>query len=118
MERLKQNKEFQKVYEGGRYFAHPYLVLYVFPRHQSHTSRVGFAVGKKVGKAVTRNRVRRQLKELCRLNQDRLPLAGVDMVVLGRPKAAEADYAQLSEAFLNVVGRAKGWLRSRREQPS
>ncbi len=114
MQRLKQNREFQRVYEGGRYFAHPLLVLYVLPR-AGQPARLGFSVGKKVGNAVIRNRVRRQLREITRL-QAKLPTEGVDLVILGRAKAAEADYHQLQAAFLNVVGRAQSWLRSRKEQ--
>lgn len=112
MERLKQNREFKRVYEGGRYFAHPLLVLYVLPRTEQ-SSRLGFSVGKKVGNAVIRNRVRRKLREIARLHA-KLPPNGVDLVILGRAKAAEADFSQLLEAFLNVVGRANGWLRSRK----
>ncbi len=113
MQRLRLNREFQRVYTGGRYFAHPLLVLYVLPR-AGQPSRLGFSVGKKVGNAVIRNRVRRQLREIARL-QVNLPAEGVDMVILGRPKAAEADYHQLQAAFQNVAGRAQGWLRSKKE---
>ena len=55
---IKQHSDFQRVYRAGRSFANRYFVLYVFPS-DAVRGRVGFAAGKKLGCAVTRNRVKR-----------------------------------------------------------
>ena len=65
--------------------------------------QVGFVVGRDVGGAVTRNRVRRRLRHLVRAQLDDLP-AGV-MVVRALPAAAEADFAELRDDLGRCLGR-------------
>ena len=60
--------------------------------------RLGLSVSKKVGSAVTRNVVRRRLKEIFRSSGGMLP-AKLDLVVSARPAAAEASYQELNDEF-------------------
>ncbi len=57
--------------------------------------RVGFTVTKKVGNAVVRNRTKRRLREAVRLGLDPEPIAGFDIVVIGRDKTADRPFADL-----------------------
>jgi ribonuclease P protein component len=66
-------------------------------------SRCGFAVGKKVGKAVVRNWVRRLLREVIRLSTLN---PGWDIVLIARLKAATAYYAELKEALTDLLTQA------------
>jgi ribonuclease P protein component len=68
-ERLKKNKEFRKIYNKGKSYVHPLIVLYVLPNSLGK-NRVGFTVSKRIGNAVQRNRVKRLLKENYRLTKD------------------------------------------------
>jgi ribonuclease P protein component len=72
-------------------------------------SRFGFAVGKRVGGAVVRNRVKRRLRELVRALG---PTEGWDVVIIARPDAASADVARLRNALSSLFRRA-GLLASR-----
>lgn len=110
--RLQKNRDFQKVYDKGRFFVHPLLVIYVLRRSGAPFSRIGFAAGKKIGNAVQRNRVRRQLKEVVRLNGHQELFQNSDVIVMIRKPALLVRYAQIQEAYLSCEKKAISWLKS------
>ena len=59
-------------------------------------------MGKKLGKAVTRNRVRRRLREIYRLHESQF-LPGYDLVVVARSQAVGASFTQLTRAYLTLA---------------
>lgn len=100
---LKLNYEFHRLYSKGKSAVTPYLVVYA--RKGKHPgNRIGFTVSNKLGNAVKRNRIRRRLREIYRLNESHF-LQGIDLVVVARAKAANANYHQLEHAFLSAVER-------------
>ena len=98
---LKENHLFRRAYNRGKSAADGRLVLYVRGNGQKG-NRLGFTVSTKVGCAVVRNRIRRRLRELYRLNEDKLS-AGWDVVVVARVRAAQSDYHQLEKSFLHLA---------------
>ena len=97
---LKKNSDFRRLYARGESAATPMLVLYC-RRNGRGCNRVGFTVSTKLGGAVVRNRVRRRLREIYRLNAPRLK-QGYDMVVVARARAVGAPYRALDAAFLRA----------------
>ena len=88
--RLSRSAEFDRVYREGRSHAGRHLVLYSFPREagDDDTPRLGLSVGRKVGGAVERNKVKRLLREAFWEAEERVP-PGHDFVVVARSDAAE-----------------------------
>jgi len=91
--RLSRSRDFEAVYRHGRSFASRYVVLYWFPRQDADGDpRLGLAVPKSLGSAVTRNRLKRQLREAWRARLDDVP-PGRDYVLLARaglPETADS----------------------------
>lgn len=104
--RLRKNKNFQAVYRTGKSYANRMMVVYVLPQAGSER-RIGFAAGKRLGKAVVRNRVKRLMREVYRLNQYRLVDEGADLVLVGRQAMVKADLPAVTRAFLDLCGRAR-----------
>ena len=100
---VKENYEFRRIYAKGRSGVSPYLVVYVRPNRRWH-NRLGVTVSTKLGHAVVRNRVRRRLREIFRLNQKALA-QGYDFILVARTRAVGAEYRELERAFLGVCGR-------------
>ena len=97
---MKMNYEFRRLYNKGKSAASPYLVVYIRKTNRS-TNSLGITVSTKVGKAVVRNRVRRRLREIYRLNEEHI-VRGTQMVIVARNRAVGATYQQLQEAFLRT----------------
>jgi ribonuclease P protein component len=99
------------VFRAGRSHAGRELVLYVFPRGDAVSPRLGLSVSRKVGGAVERNRVKRLLREAFAEEGRRLP-EGTDAVVVARPDAkvlAERDgLAGIRRALGELIGRVDG----------
>ena len=100
---LKLNHIFQRLYRSNGH-ANGCLVLYV-RKNRTQTNRVGITVSKKLGKANVRNRIRRRLREVYRLNEDRF-LPGWDLVVVARTKAIHVSFADLTQAYLSLAEKA------------
>ena len=100
---LKLNHIFQRLYRTNGQ-ANGCLVLYA-RKNRTDTNRVGITVGKKLGHAVVRNRVRRRLREVYRLNEDKFQ-SGWDIVVVARTRAIHAEFAQLVEAYMSAAEKA------------
>ena len=100
---LKLNHIFRRLY-GTTAYANGHLVLYA--RHnRTCGNRVGITVGKKIGHAVVRNRIRRRLREVYRLNEPRFA-PGWDIVVVARSRCTHASFSDLTNAYLSLAEKA------------
>jgi ribonuclease P protein component len=112
--RLSRSGEFDRVYREGSSHANRFLIVYSFPRSEGSAAeaRLGVSVGRKVGGAVERNRLKRALREAFWSLEDELPEAR-DFVLVARPEigglwereGAEGIRAALREALEGVSGK-------------
>lgn len=79
------------------------MVLYCRPNGTAQ-NRVGVTVSIKLGCAVRRNRVRRRLREIYRLNEERF-MPGFDLVVVARGRAVRANYREMEREYLRLAER-------------
>ena len=98
---LKKNSDFHRLYTKGKSAVNPYLVVYC-RKNRQEGNRFGYTVSSKLGHAVVRNRVRRRLREIVRLNGARL-VPGYDVVIVARSKAVDCEYRRLEEACLKAL---------------
>lgn len=85
--RLRRSADFERMRHKGKAYRHRWMLISVLPNQLAH-NRYGFAVGKKMGKAVIRNRIRRLLREAVRALHPRLRV-GYDIVIVPNPVLIE-----------------------------
>ncbi len=106
-DRLRKRREFEECYASGVRVSGRHLQLFLLARPEERHARIGIAVPRRAGNAVTRNRLRRQLREIFRRNRQRLlQPRGLRLVVHIRPSAAQASFSDLERDYLSTVGRA------------
>lgn len=98
---VKENYEFRRIYRKGKSAVSPQLVIYCQRNRRGH-SRLGVSVSTKLGCAVVRNRVRRRIREIYRLNKAKM-LPGYDLIVVARVRAVETDYQKLDRTYLRLL---------------
>lgn len=92
-ESLKRSSDFRRVYRRGKNEAGGYIAVYC-QRNRLGSNRLGITVGKTVGKAVVRSRVKRLLRECYRAYAGELP-QGMDFIFVARSRAAGKTLPQL-----------------------
>jgi len=100
---LTKPKQYALVYDKGSSWVSSLLVMKALPNGLT-LSRYGFSVSQRVGKAVTRNRVKRLLREILRLTS---LLPGWDIIFIARPQAAGASYGELRKEVEGLLFRAQ-----------
>ena len=100
--RLTRPQDFAAARRHGRSWSNGLLVLSA-RRNDLELSRFGFSVGRRVGKAVVRNRVKRRLREIARKTE---VSEGWDLVVAARSQASDASFAALRQSMTGLLRRA------------
>lgn len=103
--RLRKREDFNVVYRYGRSFANSQFVVYWRRRSQRGSFRMGVSASSKLGGAVVRNRLRRMVKEIIRLNAVKL-LEDTDLILIVRKPALTLPYKEMEGSILHVLRKA------------
>jgi ribonuclease P protein component len=103
-ERLKRREDFAAVYRHGTPYATGPLVIRVCSNPETTIPRFGFAVGKRIGGAVVRNKIKRRLRSAVRASDAQ---GGADVVVIARTQAVRTSYEDLEQALHELLLRAE-----------
>ncbi|NCO38217.1 MAG: ribonuclease P protein component [Armatimonadetes bacterium CG_4_10_14_3_um_filter_66_18] len=114
-ERLKRSSDFDVAIRTGSFFRHRLVTVVVSSGGAAHR-RLGVSVGKRVGGAVRRNRLKRRLRALYAAHRDLLP-EGCDCVIIAKPEAAGAKAGSLGGVVRNAFAQAGRSPRGRQALP-
>lgn len=102
--RVKNTREFASIMNYKKFYTCPSFVIYVKPRKEDH-ARVGISVGKKMGKAVIRNKIKRQVRSMV---QDIYTFdENFDTIILIRVKYHEENYINNKKLLERLIKKVK-----------
>ncbi|WP_226683782.1 ribonuclease P protein component [Sutcliffiella horikoshii] len=101
-QRIKKNKEFQHVFQKGKSMANRQFVIYAVQKADQPVFRIGLSVSKKIGNAVTRNRIKRLVRQAVHEIKEQLP-GGVDIVIIARKPAADMSLEEVKKSLQHVI---------------
>ena len=97
--------EFKDVYKLGKNYWNRNLILYV-KKNDLNVTRVGYTITKKIGNAVTRNKIRRKMKEIYRLNFYNIK-QGYDLIFIAKKSIKDISYNELEGSMIHIMSLAK-----------
>lgn len=102
--RVRKSEEFAEIMKYKKFYACPSFTLYVKPRKEDH-SRIGLSVGKKLGKAHARNKIKRQVRMMC---QEIFTFEEeFDAIILVRPGYLQENYINNKKLLESLVKKVK-----------
>ncbi len=104
IETIKKNRQFKAVYEKKKSIADFNLVLY-HTSSANNTTRFGISISSKVGNSVLRNKLKRQIKEILRINHDTIS-EGYDIIFVVRVRCKNADFKAIKESVYHLLRKA------------
>lgn len=104
--RIKDNKEFQYIFNHGKSFANRQLVIYYMKDPMQKHFRVGLSVGKKIGNAVTRNRIKRYLRESFLDLEDKIKPT-INIVIIARQPANKMNYHEIKASLNHLLSKQR-----------
>ena len=103
--RLKKRYQFNYVYKAGTHFGEKAMVLYATPS-KTRSIKVGFAVTKKIGKAVKRNFIKRRLREIVAKHLPYLK-QNYNIIVVAKECISDFSFEALEKQFVNLLKQAE-----------
>lgn len=100
--RIKKNKEFQEVFQKGKSFANRQFIVYVLKKTDQPHFRIGLSVSKKIGNAITRNRIKRYIRQSFLELKEQIH-SGSDYVIIARKPTVDMDFHEVKKSLTHVL---------------
>ncbi|SHH16326.1 ribonuclease P protein component [Thermosyntropha lipolytica DSM 11003] len=102
--RINKSGDYKLVYEKGKKFSGRYIIVYIKENNLGH-NRFGFVVSKKIGNAVVRNRIKRQLRAI--INEEKNRIKGsFDIVIICRHNLEGYTFSLLHKDVMKIFKKA------------
>lgn len=98
---VKEHKDFDDIIQNGRYVKNKFYIIYNKEREESFP-KFGLAVGKKIGNAVTRNKVKRQLRMIIHNNKN-IFQNNKDYIIIVKKAVLEISYSEMEQEFIGLI---------------
>jgi ribonuclease P protein component len=102
--RINKGKEYGYIYKNGKRITGKYIIVFIKENNLDH-NRFGIVTSKKIGNAVTRNRAKRQLREVIRKNIQ-IIRPGYNLVIIARFNMKESSFDLIEKDFLRIMKKA------------
>lgn len=102
--RVKKSKEIEEILKGHRFSSSPYFTIYKKEQHETNHFRYAMSVGKKIGNAVVRNHLKRQIRAVVR-SLDVVPF--VDVFIVARGKILELNFQEIEREIKYLFHKQK-----------
>lgn len=104
--RIRRRADFLACYEHGQKYHSAHFILYALKKGKN-TGGCGVTVSRKVGNAVTRNRIKRILREFFRINAQNFP--ALHLVAVAKKNATELNYTETEAELMPVIQKVREW---------
>ena len=104
-DRVRSRHDFRAIFRDRRVLRGPVFFVY-WQRNEVGRSRLGLSVGRRLGNAVRRNRIKRVMREVFRTNRATVP-SDVDIVIVPRNSRRAVVHAQVERAFFEAMERLR-----------
>lgn len=101
IETIKKSSDFQKIINNSKFVKNSYFVIYTFPKPEPNP-KFGIAVGKSLGNAVTRNKLKRQIRNIID-NQKSLFPNSHNYIIMIKRNCLNANFSQLEDSFKKLM---------------
>lgn len=104
-DRVRSVADFREVFRRRRSVRTRIFTVFWKPNDEGHP-RLGLSVGRRLGGAPVRNRIKRIMREVFRINRDLAP-EGIDLIIVPRDSMAARDFHQVKAAYCEAMIKLK-----------
>lgn len=104
--RVKDNNDFQTIFKRGKSFANRQLVIYYMKKKDQEHFRVGLSVGKKIGNAVLRNRIKRYLRQAFHELEKDID-SSLDIIIIARQPTKDMSFFEVKKSLTHLLSKER-----------